>query len=257
MHAAGRCERCRRGLSRKRASVTQEDRRAAGLAASTRTIEQRGRLEKVGDVDQQRSGVHRAHIDLEYVHRDAESLLLALLNAGTPVLVVGRSMAGKTRMTAEVLRSTSAADPSCCPHHPMGCPSLLARARSPGGPWCGWMTLTAISPVKASESSGSIGCARAETLLVRPCAPASTPATSPMATSGPLIPSCSNVLRCSASGLTMPTEREYLAAQVKDVRLREGVARYGLAEYLEVATWQCSDVRMLVQDRIYSGTRSG
>ena len=74
------------------------------LADSTRTADDSGQQEKVGDVDLRRFGVHRAHVELDYVHRDAEAPLLSRLNAGDPVLVVGHSMAGKTRMTAQVLR---------------------------------------------------------------------------------------------------------------------------------------------------------
>ena len=81
-------------------------------------------------------------------------------------------------------------------------------------------------------SSGSTGCAGATTSSSRRCAPGSTPATSPAARYAP--PQAEllerfDVLRLQADD---GSERKRIAAQIEDPWLREGIARYGLAEYV-------------------------
>lgn len=133
------------------------------VADSTRTVGESGRQEKVRDVDLQRFGVHRAHVHLDYVHRNAEADLLTLLSAGAPVLVVGHSMAGKTRMTAQVLREHLGDRPILLPTPPDGLSRLAAHGAQPQGSVVGSTTSTAISLVRASGSSGSTACASAAT----------------------------------------------------------------------------------------------
>src|SRR5262245_17106250 len=48
--------------------------------------------------------VHRAVLALPYIHRDAEEKVARLLSAGQPVLLVGPSMVGKTKLAATVIR---------------------------------------------------------------------------------------------------------------------------------------------------------
>lgn len=48
--------------------------------------------------------VHRAVIEIPYIRRDKEKAVQDLLIAGRPVLVVGSSMVGKTKMTTAVVR---------------------------------------------------------------------------------------------------------------------------------------------------------
>lgn len=52
--------------------------------------------------------VHRAVLALPYIRRDAEEHVVRLLNAGQPVLLVGSSMVGKTRLAAAVIRENFA-----------------------------------------------------------------------------------------------------------------------------------------------------
>jgi hypothetical protein len=49
--------------------------------------------------------VHESSSVVAYVHRDAEGEVDALLRAGTPTLLVGHSMAGKTRLAVERVRA--------------------------------------------------------------------------------------------------------------------------------------------------------
>jgi hypothetical protein len=53
--------------------------------------------------------VHRAVRELPYIHRDAEGQALQHLAAGRPVLLVGPSMVGKTKMAATLIRGKFAA----------------------------------------------------------------------------------------------------------------------------------------------------
>ena len=49
--------------------------------------------------------VHDSNVTVAYVQRDAEEQVDALLKAGTPTLLVGHSMAGKTRLAAERVKA--------------------------------------------------------------------------------------------------------------------------------------------------------
>ena len=48
--------------------------------------------------------VHRAVVRLPYIRRDAEDEVRAYLASGQPVLLVGSSMVGKTRMAATLIK---------------------------------------------------------------------------------------------------------------------------------------------------------
>jgi hypothetical protein len=58
------------------------------------------RLPRVRDASLQQFRVHASRIDVPYIGRDQEAEVDAALSAGRPVLVVGHSMAGKTRLAA-------------------------------------------------------------------------------------------------------------------------------------------------------------
>ena len=120
-------------LTRLQAEAKRRDERSALLAASTRTLDESGGQERVRDVDLLRLGVHRAHVELEYIRRDVEAELLTLMNTGAPVLVVGHSMAGKTRMTAQVLRDHFGDRPILLPSRPDGLARLAAHGAEPQG----------------------------------------------------------------------------------------------------------------------------
>ena len=53
--------------------------------------------------------VHRAVVELPYIHRDAEENARLHLAAGRPVLLVGSSMVGKTKLAAMLIRDIFAA----------------------------------------------------------------------------------------------------------------------------------------------------
>ncbi len=76
-----------------------------------------GRLPLVRDVPLHQLGVHAAHVDVPYLARDKEGELVEALAAQGAVLVVGHSMAGKTRMCAQVVRR-------CYPDRQLWVPSV-------------------------------------------------------------------------------------------------------------------------------------
>ena len=104
-----------------------EDRQQQLLAQFAITEGGRGeRLPLVGEVDDPALRVHRAQVSVPYLRRDAEQELVAALLARDPVLVVGSSMAGKTRMAAEVLRTIYGDWPMLVPQGAKALAGLLA-----------------------------------------------------------------------------------------------------------------------------------
>jgi hypothetical protein len=65
-----------------------------------------GRLQLVRDASLESLRVHEASESVPYVRRDVERLFNAALVARKPVLLVGHSMAGKTRLAAERIKAT-------------------------------------------------------------------------------------------------------------------------------------------------------
>lgn len=79
----------------------------------------------VGAATDAEFGVHRPLIDVPYQRRRDQDLLESLVSSRAPVLVVGHSMAGKTRMGAEVVRELLSDKTLVVPEAPGGLVSLL------------------------------------------------------------------------------------------------------------------------------------
>ena len=73
--------------------------------------------------------VHAAGVDVPYVRRDRQGELRDRLVEGLPVLVVGHSMSGKTRMAVEVVRQLYGSCPVWIPERPNGVGELLAKGQ--------------------------------------------------------------------------------------------------------------------------------
>jgi tetratricopeptide (TPR) repeat protein len=219
-------------LTRLQGAAKREDERAAVLAGSTRTVDESGRQERVGDVDLRRFGVHRAHIDLGYIHRDAEAELLPLLNAAAPVLVVGHSLAGKTRMTAQVLREHFADRPILLPSPPDGLAELAAQGAQPHGTVVWLDDLDRYLPGAGMRVEWLDRMRQRGNLLVATMRASEHARYQPDSQVRP--PQAELLERFEVLRLQPDDarERERLAGQVKDPGLREGIARYGLAEYV-------------------------
>lgn len=67
-------------------------------------------------------GAHKALESIPYLYRDAEGQLVDVLGSGVPALVLGPSMAGKTRMAAQVVLDNYADRVLVVPDVPDGLP---------------------------------------------------------------------------------------------------------------------------------------
>ena len=72
----------------------------AGLQGTTGTGG--GKLPAAGTADLE-ARVHQTVLPIPYIHRDEEDTIRAYLRAGRPVLLIGSSMVGKTKMAARVI----------------------------------------------------------------------------------------------------------------------------------------------------------
>jgi len=63
-----------------------------------------GELPTVADLTLEKLGVNRAVLTVPYIHRDCEPKIRSLLESGSPVLLIGSSMAGKTMTAANIIK---------------------------------------------------------------------------------------------------------------------------------------------------------
>ena len=91
-------------LDQLRARGKRADERSGVLQHQARQIDRAGRLPVVRDASLEQLGVSRAMVDVGYIQRDREAAATAVLASGRPLLIVGHSMAGKSRMAAELIR---------------------------------------------------------------------------------------------------------------------------------------------------------
>jgi hypothetical protein len=73
-----------------------------------------GRLPKVETADLE-ARVHQTVLAVPYIHRDDEDTIRAHLNARRPVLLIGSSMVGKTKVAARVIADNFSAWPVAIP----------------------------------------------------------------------------------------------------------------------------------------------
>lgn len=91
-------------LDRRRGVAAREDELAAKVNRVSTVPARFGELKTVNQLGPQDFRVGPSTLKLGYLQRDAHELLRAQLVDGGPVLVIGHSMAGKTRMAYEVVR---------------------------------------------------------------------------------------------------------------------------------------------------------
>ena len=219
-------------LTRFQAAAQQRDQRTAVLTDATRTVDEDGRQERVRDIGLPRFGVHRAHIEVDYIHRAAEAELLSLLDAGAAVLVVGHSMAGKTRMSAQVLREHFGDRPILLPAPPDGLSQLVAGGAQPQG------TVVWLDDLDRYLTGAGIRVEWLDRMRRRGNLVVATMRASEHARYQPdsqvRPPQAELLERFEVLRLDPDDarEREQLATQVQDPYLRTGITRYGLAEYV-------------------------
>lgn len=196
-------------------------------------------FKRVQDVSLRRLGVHpaRPEVEVSYLRRAVEAELISALEGDEPVLVVGHSMAGKTRMTAEVVRErfgnrlilipdpedglsrvfTGLAGPAALPQRVVVWLDDLDRYLAGDGLRVEWLDklqergALIVATMRASEH------ARYEPdSQIRP-------------------PQAQLLERFRVVRLDPDDdsgERRQLANQVEEQSLREGIARHGLGEYI-------------------------
>jgi tetratricopeptide (TPR) repeat protein len=194
----------------------------------TRNIFSTGHYERVRDVAPARFGVHPAHVVLDYVPRLAESEVLAGLNSGCPVLVVGDSMSGKTRMTAHVLVDNFGERPILIPSPPNGLKELVAELHG-FVVWLDDMNRYLVGEGVRVEwldrmlSDGNVIVATMRAKEYEKFQP----------TKDLRLPQAEQLERFSIVHLQADaSEKHQMAEQITNPRTRHGVERYGLAEYI-------------------------
>lgn len=111
-----------------RATVHRE--RTAATRSTVREQTAQGDLPRLDQLAVDRFGVHTPAVSIPYLTRDKEVELRRELSAGQPVLVVGHSMTGKTRMTHHVAKELYGSWPVFIPDRPDGL-ALHAHAEFP------------------------------------------------------------------------------------------------------------------------------
>ena len=217
-------------LTRLQMQAKQNDERAAKVDRAVRTSDGRGGFRRVRDLGLVEFGVHPAHVAVDYIDRDKEVDLLEGLRAGRPVLVVGHSMAGKTRMAARVLMQEYPDRPICIPVPPDG----LAQLAPDGLPQ---RAVVCFDNMDKYLTGDGLRVEWLERMLRRGNVIVATMRAKEHETFQPtkdVRPPQAEILeRFTIVRLKPdPGEQQRIAEQISDPRTREGVQRYGLAEYV-------------------------
>lgn len=207
------------------------DQRAQAVESTIRSALDAGSLPRTGDTTLQLFGVHRAPLHMVYLMRNAHADIVTTLETGQPVLLLGPALAGKSRLGAEVLRQHYSELPLVVPAPPRGLAQLFGAGGSPVHTVI-WLddlerylgdNLFRVEWLDRAVQAGNIVVATMR--------------------SGPyeLFLQGGDVRRSQWELLERfrpvwldanPDERRRLAAMIDDPRMRAGVLRYGLAEYL-------------------------
>ena len=209
------------------------DTRRGLTEATARFLTPKGELPLVKDVETTAFGVNPARVSVEYLDRQAQGALMRLLSDCVPTLLLGDSLAGKTRMAAEIVSRHYSDWHVWLPQVPAGPAAFFAvhearlertvvfldelqRFLAPGQVFdAEWLDRLAgsgnrvVAMMRSSEYENFLprGEAKHEHWDV--------------------------LQRFEKIWLAdQDAERAELAAQIDDARTREGVARYGLGQYI-------------------------
>jgi TPR repeat protein len=194
------------------------------------------RLPAVADVDLRTLRVHQAVVDVPYLPRPAKEQEVAdRLTAGRPVLLIGSSMVGKTRLAAEVVKRLYPDRPILVPEPPAGLADLDRENLIPRGHviwlddldrFLGGGGLTAGAVDRLAGDNAVIATLRAkEWDRYQP--------------TDELRPAQWDVLT-SFEKVTLDRERdqpstEHLERAIPDPKTRERIRRFGIGEYVGAA----------------------
>lgn len=213
------------------------DQREHAVESTIRSAVDAGALPRTGDSALQLFGVHRAPLHMTYLTRNAHAEIVTALQTGQPTLLVGHAMAGKSRLGAEVVRRHYAELPLVVPAPPRGLAQLFGAGGSPVRTVI-WLDdlerylgddLFRVEWLDRAVHAGNVVVA---TMRSRPY--------ERFLPHGDLQRSQWELLeRFRPVWLHAdPDERRRLAAMIDDPRMRAGVLRYGLAEYLGARCWR-------------------
>jgi hypothetical protein len=116
-----------------RARFKQDDTRAALVERAVTVSGELARLPLVRDVALTDLRVHAAQMQVPYVERDVQQKVADALGSGQAVLLVGHSMAGKTRLAAEVVCQRFPAAPLLIPESGKSLRELMGEGLDPAG----------------------------------------------------------------------------------------------------------------------------
>ena len=115
-----------------RARFKQEDELAA-LLEKAAVFSNKGRLLRVRDVPLSGLGVHVARVLVRYVQREKQPNVAEAIGPGRAVLLVGHSMAGKSRLAAQVVQQRFLDAPLLVPESGKPLQALVAGRWDPTG----------------------------------------------------------------------------------------------------------------------------
>ena len=116
-----------------RARFKQDDTRAALVTTAVAVPSRQNRLPLVREAGLTQLRVHRAQVQVPYVERDVQQQVAAALGWGRSVLLVGHSMAGKTRLAAQVMRQRFPDAPLLIPESGKALRELVGEGLDPAG----------------------------------------------------------------------------------------------------------------------------
>jgi membrane protein YdbS with pleckstrin-like domain len=116
-----------------RARFKQDDTRAALVERAVTVPGGPARLPLMREAGLAQLRVHTAQVQVPYVQRDAEQTVAETLGPGRAVLLVGHSMAGKTRLAAQVVHQRFPDAPLLVPESGQALRDLVDEGLDPGG----------------------------------------------------------------------------------------------------------------------------
>ncbi|TDD69704.1 tetratricopeptide repeat protein [Jiangella aurantiaca] len=188
-------------------------------------------LQRVADVTLSEFGVHRSHIYIPYIERDAQAAVVELLRLREPVLVLGHSMVGKSRLGAELLRRHFGDRPLVIPTPPRGLSQLFGVGATPVDAAIWLDDLERYLGPDHFRIEWLDRAVRAGNVVVATMRASAYEQFLPTRDLHP--PQWELLERFRTVWIHQDeNERRRLASRVSDPKMRAGIARYGLAEYI-------------------------
>ncbi|WP_408650757.1 tetratricopeptide repeat protein, partial [Jatrophihabitans sp.] len=216
---------------RKGRAAAQDEQSTILSTASQPDLGAEGRFRTVGETGWDEFRVQPAAVELRYIPRDVQQELLDRMVEGRPVLIVGHSMSGKTRMAYEVVRHLYSDWQVWIPERPDG----LARLMASGVPQQAVVWLDDLEAFLTSEHQlrlswltqlASAGCRVVATIR--------SSEYEKFQPVGEVKPPQWEVLQRfrHIDLLDDQSEQDRIAASVDDEPTSAAIRRYGLAEYV-------------------------